>query len=78
MKNFMRHFSIVIAAILTFSNSFGQDSIVGCYSSNFAIIGWFGTHIKLNQDLTFEYLFAGDYFTTKQMEDMRSIKIESY
>src|SRR5690554_6878646 len=42
-----------------------QNSITGCYSSNFAIIGWFATHIKFSDDNSFEYLFAGDLFYDK-------------
>lgn len=65
LKRHMRIFSLIITIILSESNSFGQDSIAGCYSSNFAVIGWFGTHLKLNQDSTFEYQFAGDLFYDK-------------
>lgn len=47
------------------NNAVGQNSIAGCYSSNFAIIGWFVTSIKLNEDKSFEYLFVGDLFYDK-------------
>jgi hypothetical protein len=32
----------------------------GCYSSNFAIVGWFGTHIQLSDNYTFKYEYSGD------------------
>lgn len=59
---------IILLISITFSslNSYSQDSIAGCYSSNFAIIGWFGMHIRLDEDSTFNYLFAGDLFYDKK------------
>jgi len=61
----MRELYLIFTGVLISAYGFSQDSIPGCYSSNFAIIGWFGTHLKLNQDSTFEYLFAGDLFYDK-------------
>jgi len=42
-----------------------QSSLLGCYVSNFAIIGWFGTNLELNEDKSFTYLFAGDLYYDK-------------
>lgn len=61
----MIKFCLLILLALNFTNVKSQNSITGCYSSNFAIIGWFGTHIKINEDKSFEYLFAGDLFYDK-------------
>lgn len=58
----MKKLILSIAIIFSFIKSYSQDSISGCYSSNFAIIGWFGMHIRLNDDSTFNYLFSGDLF----------------
>ncbi len=43
-------------------NAFSQQSrlIFGTYKSVFDETGWFGTSLKLNEDSTFEYQFAGD------------------
>lgn len=61
----MRIILLNLVFVCGFENANCQDSIIGCYSSNFAIIGWFGLHLKLNSDSTFDYLFAGDLFYDK-------------
>ncbi|MEN9999847.1 MAG: hypothetical protein RI922_2837 [Bacteroidota bacterium] len=62
----MTSFRLVLFFFLFYcTNAACQNSIAGCYSSNFAIIGWFVTSIKLNEDKSFEYLFAGDLFYDK-------------
>jgi hypothetical protein len=38
----------------------GKKEVVGCYRSNFAEMGFFGQHVHLNADSTFNYRFAGD------------------
>ncbi len=61
----MIKFCLIFLLVLNFESVNCQNSISGCYSSNFAIIGWFGTQIKFNDDKSFEYLFAGDLFYDK-------------
>ncbi len=61
----MIKFCLLLFLVFNFSIVKSQNSIAGCYSSNFAIIGWFGTNIKLNDDKSFEYLFSGDLFYDK-------------
>lgn len=61
----MIKFCLLFLLVFNFSIVKSQNSITGCYSSNFAIIGWFGTHLKLNDDDSFEYLFVGDLFYDK-------------
>lgn len=58
-------FWIVIFISLSLGDVFGQNSIQGCYSSNFPIIGWFSTEIKFNEDKSFDYVFAGDLYYDK-------------
>ena len=62
---------VILLIILTFNLERGncQESVTGCYASNFAIIGWFGMHIKLNNDSTFEYLYSGDLCYDKAYGD---------
>lgn len=61
----LRKLYLICASFFIVGYEFSQDSITGCYSSNFAVVGWFGTHLRLNQDSTFDYLFAGDLFYDK-------------
>ena len=61
----MLKFCFVFLLLLKFESVISQNSITGCYSSNFAIIGWFGTQLKLNEDKSFDYLYAGDLFYDK-------------
>lgn len=61
----MIKFCFIFLLLLNFESVNSQTTINGCYSSNFAIIGWFGTQIKLNDDKSFEYLFSGDLFYDK-------------
>jgi len=49
---------LFVAIILSACSS--QKDVAGCYSSNFAEMGFFGTHLHLNKDSTFDYRFAGD------------------
>jgi hypothetical protein len=58
-------FGFAILLVLYTSDVFSQNSIKGCYSSNFPIIGWFATEIKFNEDKSFDYLFAGDLYYDK-------------
>lgn len=58
-------FCITIFISLRLGDVFSQNSIQGCYSSNFSIIGWFATEIKFNEDKSFDYLFAGDLYYDK-------------
>lgn len=58
-------FCLLLLFVFSFSIVKSQDSLAGCYYSNFAIIGWFGTQIKLNDDKSFEYVFSGDLFHDK-------------
>ncbi len=58
--NFMR---ILLHALILFVSSpvFSQNKdVTGCYSSNFAVIGWFGIHLELKSDSTFYYTHKGD------------------
>jgi hypothetical protein len=61
----MIRFCLIFIFLIKLKSVNCQNSITGCYSSNFAIIGWFGTQIKFNDDKSFEYLFAGDLFYDK-------------
>jgi len=49
-----------LLALIILSGCSSQKNVVGCYSSNFAEMGFFGTHLYLNKDSTFDYRFAGD------------------
>lgn len=62
--NFMKILIQLIFVLATLSVQ-AQNKIEACYGSNFAIAGWFGTHIKFNEDSTFVYRCAGDLFYDK-------------
>ena len=56
----MKHFILFLLLIVS-SKSFTQNrDVVGCYSSNFAVVGWFVMHIELKSDSTFYYCQRGD------------------
>jgi len=59
----MNYKLILVIILCTFSlnvDAQNNPKKYGCYSSNFAIIGWFGTHIQLSDDYTFKYKYSGD------------------
>lgn len=61
MRYWVLYFFLMLCPVCGLS----QKPVAGCYSSNFAVIGWFVMHLKLNPDKTFEYHFYGDLFNDK-------------
>lgn len=58
----MKHFiikSFYLTTILLFSACHSTTNISGTYRSNFAIMGYFSTKIKVNSDSTFTYRMLG-------------------
>ena len=51
---------LLIIAIVFLGSCSSQKNVIGCYASNFAEMGFFGEHLHLNKDSTFDYRFAGD------------------
>lgn len=52
--------SFFIVAVLFLVSCSQQKKVAGCYRSNFAEMGFFGEHVHLNKDSTFDYRYAGD------------------
>lgn len=52
--------TIVIIILVNFTSCTSTKNLEGSYRSNFTVLGFFVTRIKLNSDRTFEYLFHGD------------------
>jgi len=55
----MKLCSFIVAMLFLVSCS-QQKKVIGCYGSNFAEMGFFGEHLHLNKDSSFDYRFAGD------------------
>lgn len=58
--NFMRNILTSIILLITPLGFSQTRDVTGCYSSNFAVIGWFGMHLELKPDSTFYYTHKGD------------------
>lgn len=58
----MTKLSFIFLFLFTIESVQGQESTSACYSSNFPIIGWFGTELNLKNDHRFDYLFHGDLY----------------
>src|SRR6202012_3340387 len=56
----MKQFLPIIAFVFVLGSSSQQKNVIGCYGSNFAVMGFFGEHLQVNKDSTFDYRFAGD------------------
>lgn len=56
----MKKFIILIIIIIFSNKLYGQEKLLGYYTSNVAELGFFVTKIRLNKNYTFEYEFSGD------------------
>lgn len=65
MEDNFKKILIQLIFVLATLSAQAQTKIQACYGSSFAIVGWFGTHIKFNEDSTFVYRCAGDLFYDK-------------
>ncbi len=57
---------LLLIAIATLTTGCKSNQLLnGTYQNNCAIIGFFGTTIKFDQDSTFEYSYAGDLISDR-------------
>jgi hypothetical protein len=50
-------FTIVLCGLFSCNST---ENIAGTYKTNFAVLGFFGTTIRLKKDSTLQYVFQGD------------------